>query len=173
MIVMKFGGSSVESAAAIERVAGIVKSRIARKPIVVVSAMGKTTNRLLEIAKQAVAGHRDIALEMLADLERFHLNEGGSPEIVTPHFAELRELVKGLAIMGEFTPRATDAISAFGERLSSLIVTAQFRDLGLDAVHVDSRQVILTDNRHTQAAPLYAESYEKLAAVDSAVDCRR
>lgn len=164
MIVMKFGGSSVESAAAIERVAGIVRSRIGRKPIVVVSAMGKTTNRLLEIARQAVAGHRDTALEMLADLEQFHIKEGGSGEIVGPHFGELRELVKGLAIMGELTPRATDAISAFGERLSSLIVTDLFRAHGLDAAHIDSRQVIITDNRHTQAAPLYAESYEKLAA---------
>ena len=54
MLVMKFGGTSVESAAAIERVAGIVKGRLARKPVVVVSAMGKTTNKLLAIAAAAV-----------------------------------------------------------------------------------------------------------------------
>jgi aspartate kinase len=51
MIVMKFGGTSVESASAIARVAGIVKSRANRKPVVVVSAMGKTTNKLLAIAE--------------------------------------------------------------------------------------------------------------------------
>ena len=56
MIVMKFGGTSVESAAAIERVAAIVRARLARKPVVVVSAMGKTTNKLLAIAAEAVAG---------------------------------------------------------------------------------------------------------------------
>ena len=50
MIVMKFGGTSVESAEAIRRVAGIVRARIDRHPIVVVSAMGKTTNKLLAIA---------------------------------------------------------------------------------------------------------------------------
>src|SRR5208282_2634625 len=50
MIVMKFGGTSVESAAAIERVAAIVKARAGRRPVVVVSAMGKTTNKLLAIA---------------------------------------------------------------------------------------------------------------------------
>jgi aspartate kinase len=165
MIVMKFGGSSLESSAAIARVAGIVKDRIARKPIVVVSAMGKTTNRLLEIATTAVGGERDRALGLLSDLELFHLQEGSTQQaIVKNHFAELRELVKGLAIMGEFTPRATDAISAFGERLSSLIVTAKFQESGIDAVHVDSRHAVITDNRHTQAAPLYAESYEKLQA---------
>lgn len=164
MIVMKFGGSSVESAAAIERVAGIVGARLARRPVVVVSAMGKTTNRLLEIAAKAVGGAKDEALALVDQLEAFHLKEGGPVEIVGVHFAELRELTRGLAIMGEFTPRATDAISAFGERLSSLIVTANFRKLGLDAVHVDSRQLIVTDQRHTQAAPLYSESYERLAA---------
>jgi aspartate kinase len=62
MIVMKFGGSSVESAAAIERVAGIVKAREARRPVVVVSAMGKTTNKLLAIAHDAIAGKRESAI---------------------------------------------------------------------------------------------------------------
>ena len=56
MIVMKFGGTSVESADAIERVAGIVHAREERQPVVVVSAMGKTTNKLLAIAAAAVAG---------------------------------------------------------------------------------------------------------------------
>ena len=56
MIVMKFGGTSVESAEAIERVAGIVRDRLAQRPVVVVSAMGKTTNKLLAIAAAAVAG---------------------------------------------------------------------------------------------------------------------
>jgi hypothetical protein len=54
MIVMKFGGTSVESAAAIERVAGIVKAREERRPVVVVSAMGKTTNKLLALANAAI-----------------------------------------------------------------------------------------------------------------------
>ena len=58
MIVMKFGGTSVESAAAMERVAGIVKARLDRQPVVVVSAMGKTTNRLLAIAEKAWKGDR-------------------------------------------------------------------------------------------------------------------
>ena len=72
---------------------------------------------------------------------------------VGAHFQELAELVKGIAVMGEMTPRATDAVSAFGERLSSVIVTARFRGLGIDAAHLDSRSVIVTDRRHTQAAP--------------------
>ena len=68
MIVMKFGGTSVESAEAIQRVTEIVKSRLDRRPIVVVSAMGKTTNRLLKIADLAVSGQREEALRELMSL---------------------------------------------------------------------------------------------------------
>ncbi len=83
---------------------------------------------------------------------------------VDEHFQELTELVKGLAVLGELTPRSIDAISSFGERLSSHIVTNCFQHHGLNAVHVDSRKVIVTDQRHTQAAPFFDETYAKLAA---------
>ncbi len=164
MIVMKFGGSSVESAEAIERIAGIVRGQVARRPVVVVSAMGKTTNKLLAIADAAVAGQRDAALTLLEELHQFHRRESaglGVEDQVDAHFEELEELVKGIAVMGEMTPRATDAVSAFGERLSSIIVTARFRSLGIDAAHLDSRSVIVTDRRHTQAAPIFSETYRR------------
>ncbi len=163
MIVMKFGGTSVESAEAIQRVTGIVKSRLDRRPVVVVSAMGKTTNRLLHIANLAVGGKRDEALGELMALRDFHLRESGMERTVDEHFQELSELVKGLAVLGELTPRSIDAISSFGERLSSLIVTNYFQHHGLNAVHVDSRKVIVTDHRNTQAAPLLDQTYAKLA----------
>jgi aspartate kinase len=162
MIVMKFGGTSVESAEAIERVTGIVKSRIDRKPVVVVSAMGKTTNKLLAIAKAAITGDRDLALGMLFELRDFHLRESGMERTVDQHFQELSELIKGLAILGELSPRSIDAISSFGERLSSLIVSNHFQKHGLNAVHVDARKVIVTDHRHTHANPLYPETYARL-----------
>lgn len=164
MIVMKFGGSSVESAAAMERVAGIVASFAARQPVVVVSAMGKTTNRLLEIANLAVGGSRDEALAKVAALRDFHHQEAdrfGAAALIDEHFQEISELVRGLAILGELTPRSIDAISSFGERLSSQIVA-----LALHAKHVDSRDLIVTDDRHTQAAPLYPETNARLAKVD-------
>src|SRR6266705_469589 len=108
MIVMKFGGTSVESAEAIQRVAGIVRARLARHPVVVVSAMGKTTNKLLAIAATAVKGDRKSALEQLEQLGEIHQREaaglGVDAEIET-HFNELAELSKGIAIMGELTPR--------------------------------------------------------------------
>ncbi|HWQ52780.1 MAG TPA: lysine-sensitive aspartokinase 3 [Bryobacteraceae bacterium] len=174
MIVMKFGGSSVESAAAIERVAGIVKARESRRPVVVVSAMGKTTNKLLAIAQTAIAGKREDYLRQIHDLRDFHSREARAvvplaeraalDRVLDEHFQELTELVKGLAVLGELSPRSVDAISSYGERLSSLIVTLAFRHFGMEAVHVDSREVIITDKRHTQAAPLFPETYTRLAA---------
>ena len=161
---MKFGGSSVESAVAIERVAGIVKDRLQRRPVVVVSAMGKTTNKLLEIARVAVNGKRDQALGLLFELRDFHLRESGMERTVDQHFQELSDAVKGLAILGELSPRSIDAIASFGERLSSLIVANHFEKLGLNAVHVDARNAVVTDNRFTHANPLYPETYAKLEA---------
>ena len=172
MIVMKYGGTSVESAAAIERVAGIVRTRESHRPVVVVSAMGKTTNKLLAIAAAAIDGRRADYIQQIHDLRDFHSREA---RLVVPlaeraeldrmldeHFQELMELVKGLAVLGELTPRSIDAISSYGERLSSFIVTQAFRHFGMKAEHLDSRQVIITDKRHTHAAPNFPETYRRL-----------
>jgi aspartate kinase len=174
MIVMKFGGTSVESAAAISRVAGIVQARLERQPVVVVSAMGKTTNKLLAMAAEAAEGQRERALEQLNALREYHLEEARPlvakadvaelEGLVAGHFQELGELIGGLALMGELTPRHIDAVASYGERLSSRIATLAFRAAGMDAVHADSRRLIVTDRRHTQAAPLYAETYARLNA---------
>ena len=71
--------------------------------------------------------------------------------------------MKGLAVVGELSPRSTDAIASVGERLSSLIITFAFRAAGMRAEHVDARRVILTDDRFTQAQPLFDETYSLLA----------
>src|SRR3954454_12761730 len=175
MIVMKFGGSSVESAVAIRRVTSIVADRLARRPVVVVSAMGKTTNKLLSIANEAVSGNRAQALELLSELRSYHLQEARPltpadklevmEDLIGTLFTDLEELVKGLSVLRELTPRSVDAISSYGERLSSAILTLAFEGLGIPAVNIDSRDVIVTDTRHTQAAPLLPQSYARLDAV--------
>jgi aspartate kinase len=173
MIVMKFGGSSVESAAAIERVAGIVKARADRHPIVVVSAMGKTTNKLLAIAQSAIKGKREEYIRQLHDLRDFHSREARQvvplsrraelERTLDDHFQEMTELIKGIAVLGELTPRSIDTISSYGERLSSYVVSLAFEHYGIPSIHLDSRRVIVTDHRHTQAGPLFPETYRRLA----------
>jgi aspartate kinase len=162
MIVMKFGGSSVESAEAIARVASIVKARRDRDPVVVVSAMGKTTNRLLEMADAAVAGDPKRALLLCADLKAFHESHFRRDGFLDAHFDRLAKLLEGLSILGEMTPRSIDAVSSFGECLSSYVVAQHFVEHGIDAAHADSRSYLVTDDRHTQAAPIYEKTYRRL-----------
>ncbi len=171
MIVMKFGGTSVESEEAVARITSIVKAQAPRRPIVVVSAMGKTTNKLLAAATEAAAGRRDQALALVDELRAHHLLHGlalaGSSaadldRYIRTHFDWLDELVKGLSVVGELSPRSMDAIASVGERLSSLVVSFAFRAAGLDTTHVDARRVILTDDRFTQAQPLFEETYALL-----------
>jgi aspartate kinase len=130
--------------------------------------MGKTTNKLLAIAADAVAGELKPALAKLSELREFHLRESaglGTDDIVGTHFQDLHALVHGLSVLRELTPRATDEISAYGERISSLTVSAYLRRCGLNAAHLDSRSVIVTDRRHTQAAPLLEETNRRLREI--------
>jgi aspartate kinase len=175
MIVMKFGGTSVESASAIERVASIVKARIERRPVVVVSAMGKTTNKLVAIAQCAGEGQREEAQRQIDEVCAFHLREAEAvvskadwPEAqrtVRSHFRLLLELVQELCAAGEVSPRSLDSILSFGERVSSALVALAFRNFGMETAHVDARHVVITDSHHTQAAPIYALTYARLAAI--------
>jgi aspartate kinase len=171
MIVMKFGGTSVESQTAIERVTGIVRRVLNRQPVVVVSAMGKTTNKLLLAAHEAAAGRREAALQLIDELRQNHLTHGLAlagaraadlERYIRAHFDWLEELLKGVSIVGELSPRTVDAVSSLGERLSSLVVTAAFEAAGIAAEHVDSRRVIITDDRHTSAQPNFSITYERL-----------
>jgi aspartate kinase len=176
MIVMKFGGTSVESGDAIARLAGIVRSHLAEQPIVVVSAMGKTTNKLLEFAEHARLGDIYLSSKCLDELQDHHFEvasqvANGDPlhrveTSLQRSFRDLRVILFEVADEGrEVTPALLDEIASFGERMSSEIVTAALESSGVPSVHLDARQVILTDNHHTQAAPLYWESYARLRRV--------
>ncbi|MBZ5598634.1 MAG: lysine-sensitive aspartokinase 3 [Acidobacteriia bacterium] len=172
MIVMKFGGTSVEDAQAITRAAGIVKARLPQKPVVVVSAIAKVTDQLLAMARAAGAGDRDTALKVSRGLRERHYNVAGEllgTGIFTQFHSELEadfdaldELLRGIAAVGELTPRTSDHVASYGELLSSKIVTAAFSARGLDASMVDSRQCIVTDSTHMRAAPLFEDTNQRL-----------
>lgn len=171
MIVMKFGGTSVESAAAIERVAGIVRSRLDRKPLVVVSAMGKTTNRLLAAADKAAAGNLGDALRDAEELLAYHRREAGAlargedraavDSLLERHFGQLESTLEQIAAAGQVAPALWDETASYGERLSSALAALLFPALGVPAAHVDARSVLITDSRHTQALPLYSRTYAR------------
>jgi aspartate kinase len=170
IVVMKFGGTSVEDATAIRRTGSIVAGRAAKglSPVVVVSAMAKVTDGLLAAAAAAGANDRAKALEITDALRQRHLKvaadllgnskDGGdrltSLQLNLHHdFDALDELLRGIVAVGELTERTSDNVVSFGERLSSVMVAAAFAEAGLNAQHVDARTVILTDDHYGKAAP--------------------
>jgi aspartate kinase len=176
MIVMKFGGTSLESGDAISRVAAIINSYFAQQPVLVVSAIGKTTNRLFELAEHARIADRYLGSKCLDELQDYHfevacqVTNGAALQrleiSLQRSFRDLRVILYEVADEGrEVTPALLDEIASFGERMSSEIVTAALEASGVPSVHLDARQVILTDGRHTQATPLYWESYARLRRV--------
>ncbi len=172
MIVMKFGGTSVQDAKAIERVAHIVQGRLADRPVVVVSAMAKVTDSLLAMGKAAGGGDRKTALKMARGLRERHYETAGEllgTALFTEFhgdlgadFEDLDELLRGIGAVGEITPRTYDYVASFGEVLSSKIVAAAFAARGLPGAHVDSRQCLLTDSSYTRAVPQFEETNERL-----------
>ena len=164
MIISKFGGTSVADAAAILRTTEIVRGRLARRPIVVVSALAGATNALLAIARQASEGNFISAVSSVQALRDRHLTEvdallADSPEHgeiasdVSVIFDELASLCEALSVLGFITARSLDAIAGMGERASSMLIAATFRARGIDAVHVDARKVMITDSNYGKAEP--------------------
>jgi aspartate kinase len=165
LVVMKFGGTSVEDAAAINRTAEIVRGRRDKglMPIVVVSAMAKVTDQLLAAAAAAARGDRVGALAITARLRNRHLETaaalvaqetmGELGKWIDTEFCGLDEILRGLAVVGELTPRISDMIVSEGERISSKMIAAAFTHRDLNAVHVDARQCIITDAQYGKAVP--------------------
>jgi aspartate kinase len=173
MIVMKFGGTSVESAEAIDRVAGIVRGRLHRRPTVVVSAMSKATDQLLAMAAAAGTGDREKALALCRALRDRHaevaaiLVENAAHEIhvaLSADYETLEKLLEGISAVGELTPRTQDNVVAYGERINSRVVAAAFAERGMDAVHIDARELIITDNTFSRAVPQTHEINRRLEA---------
>src|SRR5215510_9790864 len=194
MIVMKFGGTSVADVAAIERLMSIVRaarqaaiqpeSSDWRGPIVVVSALGGATDRLLGIAAEAGAGDVEGARNNLLALCNRHIevasvivDVAARAEVekhIRMELAGLERVVGALSVLREVTPRWLDAIAAMGELLSSRIVAAALSSHGLAASWVDAREVMVTSSEHTSAAPDEAATSKALAAkVDPLLAQRR
>lgn len=157
MIVLKFGGTSVGGAEPIRRVCGIIKDCLERRPVIISSAVGGVTNRLFETVDQAREGgdwsaefdalgavHRDILTELELD-----------PELVQPLLEELGDLLRGIALIRECTPRMKDYFVSFGERLSVRILAAYLTKTGVPAKAFDAFEVgLLTDSRFGAARPV-------------------
>jgi aspartate kinase len=165
MIVMKFGGTSNQDAAAMSNVIRIVQAHLTEQPVVVISAIAKATNELEETARTAARGDEEGAVAVVTrlferhnaiidNLIRSRLIASELEAVFYEHLAEIKTLVKGIAILRELTARSMDAICSYGERLSSRIIAAGLKEAGVDSVWIDAKDFMLTDDNFGRAQPL-------------------
>uniref|UniRef100_A0A0E0J9F2 Aspartokinase n=1 Tax=Oryza nivara TaxID=4536 RepID=A0A0E0J9F2_ORYNI len=153
-VVMKFGGSSVASAERMREVADLILSFPEERPVIVLSAMGKTTNKLLMAGEKAVGcGAKNVSeLDELTFIKELHFGTidqlGLDRSIVSGLSDELEQLLKGIAMMKELTLRTRDYLVSFGECMSTRIFAALLNKLGVKARQYDAFEIgfITTDD---------------------------
>jgi bifunctional aspartokinase / homoserine dehydrogenase 1 len=176
LLVMKFGGTSVGSAAAIAQVAAITRDQLVRwnQVGIVVSAMSGITDLLIRGASTSIAS-RDSYQAIAQQITEKHeaaIREllGESSEAIavraeiTRLISEFELLCHSVGVLGEVSPRALDAISGLGERMSAPLVAATLRVHGLRAEAIDASEVILTTAEFGNAVPIYPATRERLQA---------
>ena len=163
MVVMKFGGSSVADAQRIRHVVRIVKTQLDRQPVLVLSAMGDTTDHLLEAGNEALQK----GVVSIERIEKHHYDTIKKLKLpaqlrreTASLFEDLQRLLSGISLIRELTPRTKDFLVSFGERLSVRIVAAYCNSQGIKARACDAWDVgFISDSRFT-SAELLKESWD-------------
>jgi aspartate kinase len=166
-LTMKFGGTSVGSAEAIGQAADIVQEYAQQwdRLTVVVSAMSGVTNALIRSAQAAATGDDQTYRAVAADLRTRHQGVVDASmtqdservrllATVDKYVDELATFCYSIHILGEVTPRAMDAVTSLGERINARVVAAVLRQRGVRSEAVDATELIVTDNKFQNAAPL-------------------
>jgi len=172
MIIMKFGGTSVEDARAMENVVKIVKGEQGRNPVVVLSAIAGATNALLRSARIALDGNLErahaelnVLLERHVTLLENLIDDRSEVQqlilIIRKRLDELKTLCQGITILGELTNRSLDAVASVGEQLSTLILSRAMAVRGLPVELIDARTFMITDGQFASAAPDFGQITQK------------
>ncbi|HYE56183.1 MAG TPA: aspartate kinase, partial [Chitinophagaceae bacterium] len=161
MQVLKFGGTSVGSAANMSKAADIIRQAAQKdRTIVVISAMAGVTDLLLQCGSLAAAGDESY-LEKLQQAEQLHLNtvkelipatqQSSILSLIKKQCNEIEDICKGVFLLKELSERTIDSIVSYGELISSRIVSARLNTLNTDNTWKDARELICTDSEHTHA----------------------
>jgi aspartokinase/homoserine dehydrogenase 1 len=167
MKVLKFGGTSVGTASSIKKVKDIIaKESIDDKVIVVVSAMTQVTNKLLAASSIAARGNESYK-ETIKELENKHFDtirelvpidqQSGVIATIKVLLNQLEDILNGVFLVRELSPKTSDYIVSFGESLSSIIIS---KSIGAELV--DSKSLILTNNEHGGATVQYDKTYKNI-----------
>lgn len=163
MIVMKFGGSSVANADRIKHVAQIIQAYKDEKPVVILSAMGDTTDDLLEAADNALEGKVDIS-----KVEKLHFDTAKELGIDVPAIKdlldELNTLLTGISMLRELTKRSRDYLVSFGERMSVRMMAAYLNKLNTAAKFYDAWDVGMISDSNFMAAELLDDVWQTIPA---------
>lgn len=165
MIVMKFGGTSVQNSDAVRRLLAIVGERALQKPVVVVSALSGVTDTLIKIAHLTSKGEVEQAITLTKSLEERHLIMAGellsqtpeilseTEEIIVKLFAKLTEVVKVISILEELSDMSMARILSYGEILSSNIIFRAMKSAGMRVAFADARSFMITDSVYLKGEP--------------------
>ena len=162
MKILKFGGSSIASAKNINRVLDILKSNNSQIAVVF-SAIGKTTDQLINIAFKAQLQDESYN-HLLSELENNHFeivrelisvnNQSGVLSGVKKIFNELENILEGVSLLQELSAKTKDTIVSYGEFLSTFIITKTLQCLEIDAVYKNAGELIITNNTFGFAVPI-------------------
>lgn len=172
LIVMKFGGASVKDAQAVKNVASILAQHPQRPLIFVVSAMGKTTNNLVELAELSRAYKKEEAFTQYEKIKQFHFSiidelfekntENSVYTDVEEYFREIQDVIQGITLLKEFPFHLHDRIVSFGELISATIVTAYLNQTGLKTQFYDARKFIKTTSLAGGSEVLWEQTQKKV-----------
>lgn len=176
MIVMKFGGTSVQNTDSINRVIEIIKSRIKNKPVVVFSATARTTDSLLQCSQFACEGNLEKAQSILRNIKERHLNI--TKELIKTELLlsktigqinelmdELRDIIKGIYLLSELSDRSISKVVSNGEYLSTLIIANALNDRGIKSELADAKNFMFTSGNFIKAEPLIEEIKVKTSQI--------
>jgi aspartate kinase len=176
MKILKFGGTSVGSPESIRQVLSVISRECrAERAVLVFSAMGSTTDRLVEAARTAVKGDLSGAMHQVDQLETYHQTLAGTflktssrmdalLKTMKRYFDEIRAIVKSLEILRDFSALVQDRFLAYGELLSTTILVQILQERGFPAEWTDARKLILTNSEFTQAEPIWEGTRERIKA---------
>lgn len=173
---MKFGGTSTKDADAMLNVTNIVRTYLNKNPIIVISAIAQATNLLEKIAHSAKEGDSKKAIAILEELIARHnkiisrgikssKNKTYLTQTINGYQTEISELINGVSILKELTSQTLDKFYSYGELMSSLIISKIMQENGIDAVWLDTKDFMITDNNFTRAQPLIHLIKEKLQPI--------
>jgi len=162
MIVMKFGGTSVKDAKAVQRVTNIIKSKKHENPIIVVSAMSGVTDTLLSLCKNINDKHKvisDIKERHIKTGELLDLKDSDWEECLSYSFSFLEQIISSGI---QCTPEISDSIVSIGEFLSANLVSANLRNSGVNSQMADARKLLITDCSFGSAKPDFISSFTRI-----------